>query len=589
MADNKIYNKGIVPRREEFQSTLKLKGEVLAFIRETLEKTTEEAFSNNGFPQADKPAGFYGDGRAYGMGTATNHFNVKIGGQTQTMMEKQISFGGKRMFVEVHIAIQSITETMEMKYRTSEASAFRGYNSAVGPMMINEHLHFDLKDMKKFKTDFTAKMKEFAAKEAAYMGSTKLGTEDPIEVSTASMVESKRLSINDVFFASDEEFLKKVNEMDMSSSFPVDDTDQHPTDDLLLSDKEMAEANFASVDDREVDEKLIGQNVVITKVGDRRFGESGTVRSWHTNSNGHKFIYYTIDFHSGTPEPEGYIRSDFDSPENALNNEAFNKALEEITTAGAGAGSIGRMGYDAPLGKPAKRKFADTEYGKRERLREMKGTWAPMMTEGDDGFWTVVSQETLNRYKKDHIMGAPGADVDINSEAEEEYNSGGVNKFPQGKAFTDGDFERYNAAQSEAQEAQKASIKEYMSIDPSVRKKWSHETPITESERNARWERLSTFDPYETIRKAESVTPDKILSESVVRKTENDEVIDVRNQNIEEGDMVDGSNIIKVFKKNTLFNIEHLVKESEYLDHAKAYIHDYMTGNLVNNPNYKPI
>lgn len=584
MADNKIYKKGIVPRRDEFQSALKLKGEVLAFIRETLEKTTEEAFSTNGFPQADKPAGFYADGKVWGMGAATSHFNVKIGGQTQTMMEKQISFGGKRMFVEVHISIQSITQTMEMKYRTSEASAFRGYGSAVGPMMINEHLHFDLKDMKKFKTDFTAKMKEFAAKEAAYMGSTKLGTEDPIELSTASMVESKRLSINDVFFASDEEFLKKINEFDMSNSFPVvDDSNTQPkSDDLLLSDKDIAEANNDISEDA-----IIGEEVIITNESDNRFSHHGTVRGWHSAQDGGH--HYAIEFPNG--DKASYARNEFDSVEDALNNEAFNKALSEITTAGAGAGSIGRIGYDAPLGKPAKRKFADTEYGKRARLREEKGTWAPMMTEGDDGFWTVVSQETLNRYKKDHIMGAPGSeDIEINSEAEEQYNSGGVNKFPQGKAFQDGDFERYNSAQNEAQEAQKASIKEYMSIDPSVRKKWSHQTPITESERNKRWERLSTFDPYETIRKAENVTPDKeVLSESVVRKTENDEVIDVRNQNIEEGDMVDGSKIIKVFKKNTLFNIEHLVKESEYLNHAKAYIHDYTTGNLVNNPNYKPI
>ena len=243
MAENKknTYDKGVVPRGDEFQSNLKLKGETLKFIRETLEKTTEEAFSDGGFPQADKPAGFYSNDRAWGMGAATSHFNVKIGGQTQSFMEKQISFGGKRMFVEVHIAIHPTSQTMEIKYKTTEASAFRGYHSSVGPMMINEQLNFDLKNMDKFKKDFTAKMKEFAKKEAAYMASTKLGTEDPIEKSTASMVESKGMSVNDVFFSSDEEFLRKMNETSAAKLFEIVDEEEKKKDELLLSDREVAE------------------------------------------------------------------------------------------------------------------------------------------------------------------------------------------------------------------------------------------------------------------------------------------------------------------------------------------------------------
>ncbi len=37
---------------------------------------------------------------------------------------------------------------------------------------------------------------------------------------------------------------------------------------------------------------------------------------------------------------------------------------------------------------------------------------------------------------------------------------------------------------------------------------------------------------------------------------------------------------------NTRFRVEHLVNEEDYLNTKKAYIHDYMTGNMVNNPNY---
>jgi hypothetical protein len=597
MAKDTIYNKGIVPRGDEFNKALGLKGEVITFVRETLESTTEEAFKDAGFPQADKPAGVYADGRAWGMGAATSHFNVKIAGQTQSMMEKIISFGGKRMGIEIHISIQPTTSTMEMRYRTTEASAFRGYGSPTGPMMINEQLQFDLKDMEKFKKEFQSKMKEFAAKEAAYMTSTKLGTEDPIEKSTASMVENK-LSMNDVLFSSDEDFINKVTSMKNESFAFLESpstTDPCPEDNLILSD-EMDEVALDEVaNDKEVDEAIIGQDVVITKVGDPNFGQSGVVKKWHTNSNGHNYIYYTIDIHGAPPSkiaPEGYLRSEFDTLEGAMTNESLQAAIKEVTTAGAGAGSIGNIGYDAPIGKPSKRKFADTEYGKRKRLREGIGNWSPRIVEGTDGFWTVVSQETLNKYKKDHIMGAPGAeDIEINSEAEEEYNSGGIQKFPQGKAFKDGDFERHNAAKNEAQIKQKESVERYMSIDESVRKRYIHETPITEAERNSRWERLATIDQNETIRRAESVTPDKkVISESVTRKVnDNEEVVDMRNENIEEGDKIDGDNIIKVYKKNTLFSIEHLVKESEYKNTKCAYIHDYLTGTLVNNPNYQPV
>lgn len=514
MADsNKIvYKKGIVPRRDEFQGSLKTKGEVLAFIRETIETETENAFTELGYKKSDKPAGFYADKKAYGMGAATGFFNVKIGGQTQTMMEKHITFGAKRMSVELHVFIHDNSKTLDMRYKTTEASALRGYSSSVGPMMINEQLHFDLKNMEKFKKDLTKKMNEFAAKEAEYMTSTKLGTEDPIEKSTASMVEGSTMNFNDILSSDEESLFSKLDEMfEIPNAFSITEEKEEVEDDLLLSDEEVKE------------------------------------------------------------------------------EEKDDSIQQEITSAG-GAGSVGKISYDAPFGKMSKRRFSDTEMGKRQRLKETSGNWGPRITEGDDGFWQVVSQATLDRYKSDHIMGAPGAeDIEINSESEESFNSGGVNKFPQGKAFKDGDFEKYNTSIKEAEEAQKRSIEAYLSIDPSVRKKWSREEVVTESERKSRWERLSTFETSETIKRAEDDSPKEKMNESIIKKVNEDiERPLVRNQNIDEGDRIDGKKVIKVSKKNSLYNIDYLVHEDDYLNEGKAYIHDYITGNLVNNPNYKP-
>jgi len=515
MADNKIvYKKGIVPRRDEFRSSLQLKGETLAFIEDTLEATTESAFAALGFRKSDKPAGFYGDKKAYGMGAATGFFNVKIGGQTETMMEKHITFGAKHMSVEIHVFIHANSETMDMRYKTTEASALRGYASAHGPMMINQQLHFDLKNMEKFKKEFKEKMDDYASREAAYMSSTKLGTEDPVEKSTASMVETTTMNFNALLSSDEDSIFEKLDEMfETPSAFFITEEkkkEEDAEDDLLLSDEEMKE---------EEDESL----------------------------------------------------------------------KQEVTSAG-GAGAVGSIAYDAPFGKMSKRKFSETEMGKRVRLKETSGNWGPRITEGDDGFWQVVSQETLDRYKSDHIMGAPGAeDVEVNSEGEENFNSGGINKFPQGKAFKDGDFERHNTSLKEAEAAQKKSIEDYLKIDPSVRKKWSREEVVTESERKDRWERLSTFETNETIKRAEDDTSKRNnLNESVIKKANEEvEVRLTRNHNIDEGDHIDGKKVIKVSKRNSLYNIDYLVHEEDYLNEGKAYIHDYTTGNLINNPNYK--
>lgn len=527
MADknNIVYKKGIVPRSPEFQSTLKLKGETLAFIEDTLEATTESAFAALGFRKSDKSAGIYGDEKAYGMGAATGFFNVKIGGQTETMMEKHITFGAKRMSVEIHVFIHPNSETLDMRYKTTEASALRGYASADGPMMINQQLHFDLKNMEKFKKEFKEKMDDYASREAAYMSSTKLGTEDPIEKSTASMVdESSNMSINDILSSDDDLFFGKLHSM-----FGVHEA-------------------FSIAEEKEEEEDLILGGDDIPKMTDDEIKKA------------------------------------------AANHVLEDDELEEVTAAG-GAGSAGGFGYDAPFGKMSKRKFSETEFGKRQRLKESPGNWAPMMTEGDDGFWKVVSQDTLNRYKSDHIMGAPGAeDIEVNSESEEQYNSGGVNKFPQGKSFKDGDFEKHNTAIKEAEEAQKKSIQDYLSIDPSVRKKWNREEIVSESARKDRWERLSTFVTNETIKRAEDrTTPKEVIAESTIKKVgEEAEKPLTRNQNIDEGDYIDGKKVIKVSKKNSLYNIEYLVHEEDYLNENKAYIHDYTTGNLINNPNYHP-
>ena len=486
-----------------------------------------------------------------------------------------------------------------MKYRTTEASAFRGYGSPVGPMMINEQLHFDIKDMDKFKNELSSKMEEFAKKEAAYMSSTKLGVEDPVERSTASMVESE-LNIHDVFHANDEDFLTKLNSMDnavMNKAFSLvseevqpPSTPEHPeTDSLILSDKDLEEANADTVDTK-LDRSLLGMDLVVNDKEEGNFGQIGHVSDFTKDvAAGFTKFVYVLEFPDGTRET--YLKSQLSDLDDAMANEALQNDIKEITTAGAGAGSIGNIRYDAPLSGIMRRKmrYSDTEHGKRQRMKEENGFWGPLLKEGKDGFWQVVSQDVLDRYKKDHIMGAPGAEgVEVNSESEEEFNSGGMNKFPGGKSFDKAKLkEEAEMNKEEIQHSLNAEqAKEYLKIDPTVRKRWKYDNQPTQEQVKKRWEHLSTFEEGETIRRAESVIPDKAEEPKVVRKEV--EIKFDRNQNIEEGDVVNGKEVIKIQKKSRLgFNMDYLVAKEDYMNESMAFIHDYVSGVQISNPNYK--
>lgn len=600
MADrnNVVYGKGVVPRGEEFRNNLKLKGQVYMMVKESLESSSEKAFSDAGFLKSEKPAGVYANDTAYGMGTATGYFNIKVGGQTQTMLEKQISFGGKRIFVEVQLAYQTNTKTLTMRYRTTEASAFRGYSSSVGPMMINEQLHFDIKDMDKFKKELSKKMEEFAKKEAAYMTSTKLGVEDPVERSTASMVEGE-LNIHDVFHANDNDFLSKLNSrhntiMDKAFSLigeeiqPPSGVEEPETDNLILSDKDLEEASADAIDTT-LDKGLIGTDAVVTDKQEPNFGQIGHIDSYTKDvAIGFTRFVYVLEFPDGTRET--YLKSQLSDLDSAMSNESLQNDIREVTTAGAGAGSVGNIRYDASLSGTMRRKmrYSDTEHGKRKRMKEEQGFWGPLLKEGKDGFWQVVSQDVLDRYKKDHIMGAPGAEgVEVNSESEEEFNSGGMNKFPNGKAFDKSTLKEADDNKDEIQHSLNAEqAKEYMKIDPTVRKRWKYDNQPTQEQVKKRWEHLSTFEEGETIRRAESVIPDKEEEVKVVRKEV--EIKYDRNQNIEEGDVVNGKEIVKIQKKSRLgFNMDYLVAKEDYLNESMAFIHDYASGVQISNPNFK--
>lgn len=790
MAEKKdtVYNKGVVPRTEEFQDSLELKGEVYEFIKETLESTTEEAFKGAGFDRSESPAGEYADGKFYGAGTAEDKFNVKVGGQTQTLLNKEIIFGGKKMTIEIHLVIRPKSKTMEIKYKNTEDSAFRGYHDDGGPIMVNDQIAIDLNDLKEAKKRIKDAFEKFAKKEVIYLTKTKLGVEDKIEKSTASVVEgSKKISFNDIFFLSEQQFLDRLGETNETPADP----DNLQTNDLLLSDKlentkprimPSAKGGFDSyhigmlgLGNNYTLEHLMREIVVSGKV-------DGLIQAVGKSTGEEIELEYDTLYGAGSEV--------FDAQElyqMLVSAEKRYGVQNEITTAGAGPGAIGNIRYDAPLsGTPIKRKmkkdnkFENTEYAKRMNLQSSKGNWAPTIQETKDGFWQVVPQDVLNAYKKDHIMGAPGAEgIEINSDKESEFNSGGVKRFPGGKSFKNKRKEKLDEIRSineahfgQSQLDEIESLAQSMIIDDSIitkyrtnkedtltslmekykiqkdvaemyadsaaaiaidkkyalleestmpiglqetgewvndseqlawletlrsevkniinnvdvpmsivdvrgfdnyqgpyaivkgpdgksfkiwtiegdklwvdnfpidntssqgklpgfegfpdeiagafeahyagkqqelggglgevplnegeerfQKRWKKGASVGQKQLNERWKRLSTIGMNETIKKAESVVDDilvRILPKPEVIKeevTKSEEL--TRNHNIDSGDSINEKKLVTIKKNKSLSGVEYLVKEEDSLNESKAFIFDFKTGNLVNNPNYK--
>ncbi len=221
MAEGIIYPKGVVPRNKDFREAQKMRGEVYNFLKNTMEETAEFAFNTLGYNQKAAPAGFYGDGNAYGYGVDEGAYNVKVGSKTDSYLEKRLSLGGKRIVVEMHMTIHPATMTVEMHYKNTEDAAFRGFQEGKGGYMINEKIIMNCANMDKFKKEMTKKLKEFSEKEIGFITMTKLGNEDGIEKSTASVVEGFTLS--SLFSDDFESTEKKITE-----SFNIDETKPRP-------------------------------------------------------------------------------------------------------------------------------------------------------------------------------------------------------------------------------------------------------------------------------------------------------------------------------------------------------------------------
>lgn len=251
----------------EFAKNQKLKSDVYNAIEEQLIKSTEAAFKSNGIKTRELKdskgeqgwnRGVYGDGSTYGAGVKKGQDTVTINRvkgskSTNGFFEKNLSYGGKKMVVEIHIDIDCESETMDMTYQTTEQSAFRGHQDKKnGAYMANNNQTFKVDNISNFKKDIKKVFDKFADKEAAYFISTKLGIEDRTEKSINSMVESNmnKLSLTDILKGDFNETLDKImesNKKDKVKSNHPEIKDANTKGNFLFDDKEEDEEMFDEV------------------------------------------------------------------------------------------------------------------------------------------------------------------------------------------------------------------------------------------------------------------------------------------------------------------------------------------------------
>jgi len=579
-------------QRSHFATDQELKAKVYDAIEEQLEKSSEKAFDSEGFKSRLDTAirkddetnwnrgegeqgwnrGVYGDGSTYGMGSKKGEVNVTVNRvkgskSTNGFFEKNLSFGGKKMVVEIHVDIDAESETMDMTYKTTEVSFFRGHHDKKGPFMIDDKLFFKLDNMSKFKKELKKKFDEYAEREANYFIKTKLGIEDRVEKSINSMVESnmKKLSLTDIITSDYDETLDRI----MESSHDDKDVDQnHPEvkdantpGNLLFDDLEECEQKMGK-DYRDYFEKMMN-----------KFGASS---------------------------PKELKPSEWETIDMGWKSDKEEKYIDEVTASagGAGAGAYQTPGafakggdFDEEMGdspeskinkKKLKERFEETPYSKKGKKRTLK-------RESSSDGWTEVELEPGSGYvpkgmNKNHALGLHG--VEVNSEEENDLAANP----PRGRAGMKGKKSKGLSESFDPSKRKFVGLTE--NEEKGVNKRYIITHKKSKEEESNRWKSLSDFEKNSTIRLAESCGCDEpeVSHKEVSREQgeiENEKEFMKRNQEIDAGDSVDGKEVIVVPKPDSLSGAEFKVFEDDYLNESKAYILDLNTGNLVKNPNYE--
>jgi hypothetical protein len=283
----------------------------------------------------------------------------------------------------------------------------------------------------------------------------------------------------------------------------------------------------------------------------------------------------------GVEKPKGLSKSQWTAINAGWESKEEKGQVDEISSV-TGAGAVGPFRYKSPnMFKKdqgvVERTFEDTNYAKGQKKR----TVSKMKNEGDT-FWTSVEIIPGSGYvpkgmDKNYVMG-------------------------QHSKNTNESIQRVDEKLNDSKLLKESMVKrKFTSDEEGVNKRYIVTEKRNVDEEKDRWKKLSLFETYETIHKAEGMcecmnectcgASDSYEDDNLVTmdqgQEENEREFMQRNQNAEAGEFVDGKEVVIVAKPKSLTNVMYKVFKDDFMNENKAYILDLSTGNLVNNPNFK--
>jgi len=557
MAEEKeIYPEGYPKQTESFSDNQKFKYDVYEAIKEVALETTKKAFEDKGYKQKENAAGEYGTGEKYGKGTELHHFNIRLSSRpnTNTYFEKRIYFGGKEYIVEISIGWDAKNKTIELAYKTPEGAAFRGYDSEEGPHLVNGRFNFVINSIDTFKKDIKKMFDKFAQKEVAQITKTKMGVEDKTEKSINSMVEhmkKNKFTLSSLYNSSFEEVSdivgNYINEGKKKEEKEDDD------DKLRMNHPEIQAANSKG--------KLLFDFETLEEAKEK-------------HGKDYKEYFEKQMEKYGVESPKDLTKSQWTAINAGWTSKEEKGQVDEITTGPGFAYQANPFQMNTGI---MKRSFEDTHYGKSKKKRSLKKEY---------------NQNSSAPYSYT---------VDINPGSG--YVPKGMEKnYVMGQHSLNESVEKVDEKLNDSKLLKESMIKrKFTSDEEGVNKRYIVTEKRNVDEEKDRWKKLSLFETYETIKKAEGMCEcmeecscgcgdsygEDTLTTMDLGQEENEREFMQRNQDAESGEFVDGKEVVIVAKPKSLTNVMYKVFKDDFMNENKAYILDLSTGNLVNNPNFK--
>lgn len=577
-----IYPQGYPKQTESFSDNQKFKYDVYETIKEVALESSKKAFEEKGYKQKEGAAGEYGTGEKYGKGTEIHHFNVRLSSRpnTNTYFEKIIYFGGKEYVIEVSIGWDAKNKSIEMAYKTPESGAFRGYDSNEGAHLVNGRFNFVIDSVSEFKKDLKKMFDKFAQKEVAQITKTKMGVEDKTEKSINSMVEhmkKNKFTLSSLYNSSFEEVSDIVSHY-INEGKKKEEKEKHK------DDKDKLRMNHPEV-------------VAANSKGKLLFDFETLDEAEEKHGKNYKEYFEKQMEKYGVESPKDLTKSQWTAINAGWTSKEEKGKVDEIATSGSAAvGPVGGQVVSGEMGTSGafkyaanpfkmdtgimKRSFEDTHYGKNKKKRTVKKEY----NENSSAPYSYTVEINPNSGYVPKGM-------------EHNYYAGQHSK------NTD---KNYPGKLKEVEEKKDPKIlkesmikRKFTSDEEGVNKRYIVTEKRNSDEEKDRWKKLSLFETYETIKKAENMCEcleecscgDSYMDDEFVTmdqgQEENEKEFVQRNQNVESGEFIDGKEVVIVTKPKSLSNAMYKVFKDDYMNENKAYILDLNTGNLVNNPNFK--